>query len=327
MSKILYTSLLMLLLVGGSVVAEEADGGYMAPYLDIPMGARPAAMGGAYVSLSNDGAGVFYNVAGITGIKRPLFASSYRAMELDRKLGYISVTIPTRGESALGLSWLYAGYGSVDARNSDGDLLGHEISQNDHNFSVMFAKRFEDWLSVGIRGSYLTTLFAEMTQYTVSIDAGFMVYVDQLFDRQTRELMAVRDIQAGLSVRNLTSLYRWNSEKYLYKYTSSGVGTEQKDEIPLEVALGGSARFLDRKLLLASDLVINEKQGLAYHGGAEYLLRREFALRAGISDGRLTAGTGYLFKFTGQTLAIDYAFSTDKVDEGSEHIFSFDLLF
>jgi hypothetical protein len=26
-------------------------------------------------------------------------------------------------------------------------------------------------------------------------------------------------------------------------------------------------------------------------------------------------------------LGIDYAFSTDKADEGSEHIFSFDLMF
>ena len=50
-------------------------------------------------------------------------------------------------------------------------------------------------------------------------------------------------------------------------------------------------------------------------------------LRAGYGDGRLAAGTGYLFAVGKHQLAIDYAFSTDKADEGSEHIFSFDLLF
>ena len=34
-----------------------------------------------------------------------------------------------------------------------------------------------------------------------------------------------------------------------------------------------------------------------------------------------------MFKFGERALAIDYAFSSDKVDEGSDHIFSFDLLF
>jgi len=43
-------------------------------------------------------------------------------------------------------------------------------------------------------------------------------------------------------------------------------------------------------------------------------------LRGGYSDKRLTAGTGICSKLGQNALSIDYAFSTDKVDEGSEHI-------
>ena len=93
------------------------------------------------------------------------------------------------------------------------------------------------------------------------------------------------------------------------------------------VTLGASARFLNKKLLVASDVLKNEKQAAEFHAGAEYYLVPEFALRTGYGDGRFTAGTGYMFKFSGHFLAVDYAFSTDKADEGSEHIFSFDLLF
>ena len=41
----------------------------------------------------------------------------------------------------------------------------------------------------------------------------------------------------------------------------------------------------------------------------------------------VTGGTGFIFEIGDRTIAVDYAFSTDKVDEGSEHIFSFDFLF
>ena len=65
---------------------------------------------------------------------------------------------------------------------------------------------------------------------------------------------------------------------------------------------------------------------MEFHAGAEYYLTKEFALRGGYGDGRFSTGTGYVFKLGKQQLAIDYAFSTDKADEGMEHIFSFDLL-
>ncbi|MEW5995151.1 MAG: hypothetical protein AB1744_12255, partial [Candidatus Zixiibacteriota bacterium] len=116
--------------------------------------------------------------------------------------------------------------------------------------------------------------------------------------------------------------------------------------VPLELALGGSARLIDRKLLLASDLrfatVKVEPEtgedappeqgkrrwlGPYFHAGAEYLLAKQLSLRAGYSDRRFTAGTGYVFELGKQLLAIDYAFTTGRVGEGSEHIFSFDLLF
>ena len=96
---------------------------------------------------------------------------------------------------------------------------------------------------------------------------------------------------------------------------------------PIEFGLGASARFLHRRLVLAADLSKNVEQDFVPRVGAEYLAYADLALRSGYSDGRFAAGTGYRFKLGNRLLAIDYAFSTDKVDEGAEHIFSFDLLF
>ncbi len=320
---------LLILVLGGvaTVTAEDGDGGYAGSFLQVPIGARPAAMGGAYISISNDGAGMLYNPAGLATLRKALFSSSYRLMDLDRSLSFVSLVIPTARNSALGFGWRYAGSGSVEARNSDGDLLGFELAEHNHEFVVIFAKRFENFLSAGFKGSYLHTSYANMTSFSVCLDLGLMVHFSQMVDRERREMMPVQDITAGLVVRNFGAKYRWNNEKYLVRHYTSFISVEQDDTVPIQIGLGGSARFLQRKLLVSADALGDVKSRFELHGGAEYFVTPEFALRSGYSDKRLTAGTGYVFSINNLTLAIDYAFSTDKVDEGSEHIFSFDLLF
>lgn len=315
------------LVLPATLLAGDGDGGYAGSYLSVPIGARPVGMGGAYISISNDGAGVFYNPAGVANIKRSMLATSYRTMDFDRKLGYVGFMTPTQGNSALGFNWLYAGSGSVAARNADGDLLGYDISENNHAISVIFAKRFEKLFSVGFRGAYLHNEFADMSAYSVKFDLGGIFYLSQLFQRDVRDLMFVQDLQAGLVIRNLGASYRWNNEQYYSAHSLDVFGSDQEDKVPVEVGLGLSGRFLDRKLLLANDLVIVQHQGAKLHAGAEYFVKPELSLRTGYSDKSFTAGAGFILSLGKKNLAIDYAFSTDKVGEGSEHIFSFDFLF
>jgi hypothetical protein len=249
-------------------------------------------------------------------------------MQLDRQLTYATLMFPIQGNSALGVHWLFAGSGDVERRNYDGDLIGDAISQNNHSGSILFAKRFENVFSAGVKLSYLHSTFAEMTAYSVGVDIGAMIYFDWLFGREKVGTLPVKDLQIGLTLKHLDAKYLWKNEDYVFKYIGANEpGSEQEDQIPTEFGIGISGRLLERKLLLAADVLKNTEQGAMLHTGAEYFIRPEFALRAGFSDGRLTAGTGYVFSVGNQVLAIDYAFSTDQADEGSEHIFSFDLLF
>lgn len=309
------------------VNADEGNGGYAGAFMQVPIGARPTAMGGAYIAVSNDGAGVLFNPAGVSNLTRPLLGSSYRFLQLDRKLGYVTVLVPVRGNSVLGGSWLYAGSGSVMARDRDGDPLGIEISHNNHAFSIVFAKRFEDYISVGMRASYLHSTFADMTAYTIGVNVGVVLHVDQLFSRERRDQLLVQDMQVGLVVKHLGSRYIWSTEDIPASLGGGAFAYEQQDEIPIEAGLGLSGRLLNKKLLLAADASKNAEQDVVLRGGAEFNVTNEFALRAGYGEERFTAGTGYIFQIGKKTLAIDYAFSTDRIDEGSEHIFSFDVLF
>jgi len=313
--------------LAGGARAGDGDGGYAAPWLQVPIGGRPTAMGGAYLAISDDGAGPLFNPAGLARLQRPMLSSSYRAMTLGRKLGYVTALSPVRGQSILGAHWLYAGSGSVEARDADGYLQGHDISLSAHQFVIVFAKRVTPFFSAGVNMNYILIDMPELDANSVGFDFGLMLYVEQLFNREKRDQLPVRDLQIGITVKNFSKTFRYLSDKYNLTYTTSDVGTEQNDKVPVEVGLGVSGRLLKRRLLLATDVLKNEKQNPEFHAGAEYFLTEEFMLRTGYSDKRLTAGTGYLFKIGKKALAIDYAFSTDKADEGSEHIFSFDLLF
>ncbi|RKX26864.1 MAG: hypothetical protein DRP45_02410 [Candidatus Zixiibacteriota bacterium] len=327
MRKIVLVTLFLIAAGCLSVHAAEADGGYAGAFLQVPAGARPTAMGGAYLAVSDDGAAPLFNPAGLANLQRPLFGTSYRVMQLDRVLGYATIAFPIQGQSALGVHWLYAGSGSVEARDSDGYPLGWDINQANHQFAIVFAKRFERYLALGTNICYLHSAMADMTAFSVGFDFGAILYVDQLVDRSKRDQMPVRDIKIGLTMKNISKRYKWHNGDYNSEHTANrNLDREIEDKVPLEIGIGVSARFLERKLLLASDLLKNLEQTPEFHAGAEYFLRPEFALRAGFSDGRMTAGTGYLFKIGKHLLAINYAFTTDKADEGSEHIFSFDLL-
>lgn len=317
----------LILCLAAWVSAADGDGGYAAAFLQVPIGARPTGMGGAYLALSNDAAGALFNPAGLNTLEKPLFGTSYRAMSLDRTLGYATVILPVRGQSALGIHWLYAGSGSVKVRDANGTYLGREFSQNYHVFGVLFAKRFSDVVAVGTKLSYMQASIPEVKAYSIAFDFGLTFYLSQLISRETRDKQPVKDIQVAVVVKNISAKFPWNSEKYTRKYTTDQYAYEQDDKVPTDFGLGASARFFKRKLILASDLRKTDKQHVRFHGGAEYYVTPELALRSGYSDKRLTAGAGFMFKLGTRALAIDYAFSSDKVDEGSDHIFSFDLLF
>lgn len=312
-----------------SASAVEADGGYAAAFLQMPIGARPTGMGGAYLAISNDAAGALYNPAGLNTLEKPLLGTSYRAMKLDRKLGYATIIFPVRGKSALGIHWLFAGSGSVKARGSSdsGVETFGEISQNSHLFSVLFAKRFTDLVAIGTKLNYLQSGMAGMRAFSVAFDFGATFYLSELINREKRDRFPIQDMQAAVVLKSLAARLPWNTEKYTYKSSEATYAYEQDDKVPTDFGLGISGRLLKRKLILATDILKNDKQHVRFHGGAEYYVTPLFALRTGYGDKRLAAGAGFMFKFGNRALAIDYAFSSDKVDEGSEHIFSFDLLF
>ncbi|MEW5924222.1 MAG: PorV/PorQ family protein [Candidatus Zixiibacteriota bacterium] len=329
----------LLLLIGPSVIKAETQGGFAGSFLNMPVDARTAAMGGAFNAVSDDGAAVLYNPAGIQTMTDRVFTSSYRAMKMDRKLGFVSLILPTHGESSLGFSWVYAGYGEVDKRNINGQLTGETISSNEHDFAVSFAKRFLPYLAIGTRLNYYTKSLGDLNASSVGVNIGGLLYVDSLFRYGEMEDKIITDITAGLVMKNLAAKYPWESQ-------GTGLAATQSDKFPVSLGIGASCKTLKRKLLIASDLEIQVKtvewdasssEGTIsnketytdsfFRIGGEYKAMDNLMIRTGLNNGVFTAGAGFVFVFSSSTLQFNYAFSGDKADEGEDHVITLGIRF
>jgi len=322
-----------------AVCGADSQGGFAGSFLEIPVDARATAMGGAFNAVSNDGAAILHNPAGIQATTDKLFNSSYRVMELDRKLGFVSFILPTRQQSSVGFSWLYAGYGEVEGRDPSGRIDGNTYSANEHAFSVSFAKRFLPYLALGTRLNYYTKKMDYLSASSVGINLGAMLYVDSLFRYGSMEGKPITDMTAGLIIKNLAAQYPWETE-------GTGLNATQEDKFPLSLGVGSSFRALQRQLLVALDLELlvktveweaegvsgsstqNETYTDAYFRfGGEYTVKDNFMIRAGMNNGSLTAGAGFMFNFDKAALQFNYAFSDHDVDKGDDHIISLGIRF
>ena len=64
-----------------------------------------------------------------------------------------------------------------------------------------------------------------------------------------------------------------------------------------------------------------------HHLGFEALYEKNLAVRAGYNGRTLTFGAGMDFSFLGTVSFLDYVFLPSIIDEGSSHVFSWQVAF
>jgi hypothetical protein len=80
-------------------------------------------------------------------------------------------------------------------------------------------------------------------------------------------------------------------------------------------------------LQVAYDFEISNKSSFRNHIGFEALSGKNLALRIGLNGSDLSFGAGMDFKILMIESYLDYAFLPSVIDEGSSHIFSWQLAF
>ena len=263
-------------------------GGYAGSFLDLGAGARPSAMGGAFTAVSDDATALFWNPAGLAGVSGKQLALSYGEMFLGRKQGCVSFS-----SGGLGLGLFSYGVGGISRRDEGGRQQG-EFGSCENALLVAYARSLKGEgfeLMVGGGGKFFYQRLAGHDAIGYGGDVGLLAKVRIPFGR----------FSFGAAFRNLRAKLRWD--------------TGHEEEVPFDVRFGFALSLSVLPVNLVLDVEKRENGGRSYHLGGEYRLGEFAGLRAGLDDGRLTAGAS----FGVSSLRVDYGFSTDPVSEHGVH--------
>ncbi len=232
------------------------------------VGARPKALGSAFVAVADDANAAYWNPAGLTRSNRTSLMLSnswlYGVSEIDNY--YLAMELPSLGAFHFGASWVRLGITDI-------------YSEDTISLAVAAELPFMTGLSVGLAGKMFVLDAPGYDQYNdpnfTGGDQGYSADLGLLYDSGGPWTL-------GGTIYNLheTSLQLLSS-------------TANPDPVYTEWAGGGSYLFRDT-LLLTADFRNREGRttDIVLHGGAEIWFFDALVLRTGLDRGMVTLGVG-----------------------------------
>lgn len=322
MMIILILSLLVSVATGGDALrlyGEENVGTASGQFLKIPVGARPMALGKAYVACAIDGPGVFWNPSGL--------------LRTPGRTNYFVTTTQWAADinvSHAAFQWRTQNYGFAVTAGMlrSGDIprttemyvegTGDTFRADQYVLGFSMARAMTDRFSVGGSAKYYQENLDEWAIRSVMFDFGILY------------LLGVGDMRVGFAVRNFGPELRPDGEPP----TRTGyapTGQFQANAVPTEGAFGVAYTWRQQSkvtVLTTADFNHPSDAQESFRLGAEVGMNRMLYLRGGYETGRSEGGLGLGF---GVQLSrkqylwrIDYAFS-DMGAFGNMHFISMEL--
>jgi len=267
-----------------------------ASFLDLPVGARPVAMGSAYAALATDAYAPTYNPAGLGFVKASQLAGMHQIYVEDTSFEFASFVHPLSGKGALGAAIQYFMPGSLTGRDANGNPIG-DISGSYGAYSLAYGQALSEQLSLGVAGKLIHASIDGISGNAYGGDVGVMYRPDPRL-----QLAGVID-NAGTQLTFL----------------------QDSDSLPLSGHLGMAYRPR-RELTLAAEGVYRKSGPSSGEFGAEWMNDEGFSLRAGYDTQRIKELTPLAGVSVGVGLSvwgqeISYAW-VPLGDFGSSHYFS-----
>lgn len=299
--------LVALLAPWGPLVAVAADDGGSVSVFAHGAGNRALALGGAYAAVADDAASIFWNPAGLARVpRRELWAGHSNLIGLGFGEQAGALALPHWRWGTVALAFRRFGVDGIDARDEHNVAAG-ELTDAESELALGLARELGPAWSIGGALKLRRQDLAGFSDSGWGCDLGLLA----------RPLLAAgvgaawaRDLKVGLSLRNAVEpAIRLDEETVADPFAWR-----------LGLALARPVGWAGR-LLVASDVEKSRDRGARFHAGVELQPLPELALRAGVNDGLVTAGTGLRWDGVGA----DYAFEDNPL--GAVHRFGVSLAF
>lgn len=160
--------------------AFAGSGSEAASFLDIPVGAGPAAMGAAYSALADDAYAPVYNPGGLGFVDSTQISGQHLSYLDSIYYESLSFVHPAGQGGALGLSAQYLGSGSISGTDINGNPIG-SYSTTFGAYSLAYGHQLGDRLSIGLTGKVIDAKIADVGAQAYAADIGsFYKVTDKL---------------------------------------------------------------------------------------------------------------------------------------------------
>ncbi|MDD5757317.1 MAG: PorV/PorQ family protein, partial [bacterium] len=257
--------------------SHKKSGTNTAQILEIRSGTRPAAMGGAFVALSDDANAIDYNPAGLGFLHKnelQFNQNKYFDEVISNNINWVYALTEFHAKDVEDMGVLAGGftfvdYGRIMGRDINGVDTG-EFGAKDRVISLSYGKAFNQYFSIGITGKeFHEDIYAIKTR-GYSFDAGLLF--NKLMD----------GLSIGFAAKNM----------------GSGIALEKETQpLPRVYVLGGAINLFRNRLTLVADLNKPLHDFYYWALGGECWVTKILALRLGYNTkndlgNRLTTGVG-----------------------------------
>ncbi|MFH1258579.1 MAG: hypothetical protein ABII74_01980 [Elusimicrobiota bacterium] len=296
-------------------------------------GAKVLGMGLAGTSLANDVSGLFFNPAGISLTNQHNLGTSSAELGVDRKFYNLNYILPVGWEknkaeekedffpskrkkrknlfvpldkfysAGFGLGFINFNVSNIEARDDWGNRTG-DFKDNENTYLLSYGQSVYKDLDLGLAVKYHSQKLETASASGVSFDLGAIF---RPLDWKT---------SFGLAFQNIGGRLAWKVEDPILKETS-----KYNEPLALKINFGGA--YQAKRFTIAADISYIEKRDLRYYLGAEYLLEKTVALRAGLANFKPAFGLGFNF----HNMNLDYAFVYDLSKLANQHYSSLGMKF
>ncbi len=175
LSKIALICFLTIAVIVNPVIGQDITkvGTSSAAFLGIDIGARSAAMGGAFVAVSNDLTAIYWNPAGLSRLQTLQVGFMHAELIADTKFDWGAMLFPLNRLGAIGFSVTSLTHDDMEIRTiEEPEGTGEFFSAGDLSLGLSYAINLTDRFSIGFNGKYVRSQIFNESASAIGFDVG-----------------------------------------------------------------------------------------------------------------------------------------------------------
>ncbi|MFH1851721.1 MAG: PorV/PorQ family protein [Candidatus Neomarinimicrobiota bacterium] len=292
-----------------------------ASFLKIGVDARSTSMGNAYVAMPGDVNSIFWNPAGLAGIKGVEAAFNSSDWLASTDLTFIALAFNAPGVGVLGLSITQLSIPESPVLTvSDPKGTGELWDASDIAINLAFSRKLSDRFSLGVNAKYVQERIWHSSAKTMAVDIGALF------------VTPIKNIRLGATISNYGGTMRMSGRDQYFDNDPDPDNqgnveivnaTYETDKFPLpllfRVGISGELiQTANMRLSYGLDAMHPNDNVEAVNAGMEYAFAETFFLRGGYAnlfnedaEEGLSIGGGINYRIWGSSsiLKVDYSYT------------------